>query len=350
MKRVLVIYPNYGKVITGGHVYDHYFIEHLRLNKNLNIDIYEKDPVCKSIIAYMFVFSKLTNLCKQYDIVISNSRNYSRLLLLFSIIRLFSKTKLILFHHHFSFMIEKRFNRFVHKLFEFSFISLSNSVIVPSPYVKDQMNSFFPNKNIHFISLAFNDNKQRESTLLNNNNLLYVGTIEPRKGIKYLLKSLALLKQENISFKLTLAGTITDMNYFNELKLFIKENDLEDFISFIGRVPVSDLEILYQNASCFVFPSLHEGYGMVLIEAMSYGVPVIGFNNSAIPYTLKHNKNGLLTENLNSFELKENIKKILKNIELRKKLSKGATNTYINSKKYTELDAEINTFSQLLEM
>ena len=87
MKKVLIIYPNYGKVITGGQVYDHYFIESIRLNENLDIDIFEKDPMCKGNLAYMFAYLKLSKEIKQYDVVIANSRYYSRFLLLFCLLK-----------------------------------------------------------------------------------------------------------------------------------------------------------------------------------------------------------------------------------------------------------------------
>lgn len=70
----------------------------------------------------------------------------------------------------------------------------------------------------------------------------------------------------------------------------MSENGLEDVVSFSGRVSDEELRNYYSKAYCFVLPSLLEGYGMVLIEAMSYGLPVIAFNNSAIPFTLRMEK------------------------------------------------------------
>ena len=349
MKKVLIIYPNYGKVITGGQVYDHYFIESIRLNENLDIDIFEKDPMCKGNLAYMFAYLKLSKEIKQYDVVIANSRYYSRFLLLFCFIRFFTKTKSILFHHHFSFMTEKGLIRTLHKIFELSFISLSNSVIVPSPYVRDLINNILPKKKIHYISLAFQNTRKTILSPLTNIDLLYVGTIEPRKGIAYLLESLKLLKDDNVLFHLNIVGSLVDEVYNKELCQFVEQNNLQNEIDFVGRVSDDVLEGLYQNTTCFVFPSLHEGYGMVLIEAMSYGVPIVAFDNSAIPYTLNNGENGLLVENLNTLKMKESIKSILTDVDLRKKLGEGAFQTYLNSKRISELDAEILAFSQLLE-
>lgn len=349
MKRILVIYPNYGKVITGGQVYDHYFIDRLSSNKNLDIDIFENDPHCNNNLSYMLEYLKLSKRIKHYDLVIANSRYYSRFLLLFCFVRMFTKTKSILFHHHFSFMIEKGLIRFLHIIFELCFISLSNSVIVPSPYVKDLMKGIFPRKKLHYISLAFQNTEKKILSPLADNNLLYVGTIEPRKGIIYLLESLKLLMADDVSSHLNIVGLIVDEKYYLELCKFIKANNLDNKISFLGRVSKGELENLYQHSTCLVFPSLHEGYGMVLIEAMSYGLPVVAFNNSAISYTLKNNENGILVKNLNTLEMKESIKSILLDVDLRMRLGEGANKTYLNSKKYSELDAEILAFSQLLE-
>lgn len=97
-------------------------------------------------------------------------------------------------------------------------------------------------------------------------------------------------KQERKNIHLDVVGNISSKNYYNKLRILVSENGLEDVVSFSGRVSDEELRNYYSKAYCFVLPSLLEGYGMVLIEAMSYGLPVIAFNNSAIPFTLKDGK------------------------------------------------------------
>ena len=79
----------------------------------------------------------------------------------------------------------------------------------------------------------------------------------------------------------------------------IKEYNLTDDIIFHGRLDDEELNRIYSESDIFVFPSMLEGYGMVLLEAMSYSLPIIAFDNSAMPYTVKTGETGILVENKN---------------------------------------------------
>jgi len=112
--------------------------------------------------------------------------------------------------------------------------------------------------------------------------LLYLGTIEPRKNIQALIKAYALLcREKGFCHKLVLAG---DMGWKNEgLRELIQGLSLEDSIRFTGYVEDSDLPALYTLADLFVFPSLYEGFGLPVLEAMACGLPVVTSNVSSLP-------------------------------------------------------------------
>lgn len=151
-------------------------------------------------------------------------------------------------------------------------------------------------------------------------------------------------KQERKNIHLDVVGNISSKNYYNKLRILVSENGLEDVVSFSGRVSDEELRNYYSKAYCFVFPSLLEGYGMVLIEAMSYGLPVIAFNNSAIPFTLKDGKNGILVENKNVKALKNAILALCNDVNFHSNLSKGALVTYNNVRSLFDLDNDIEKF------
>lgn len=113
--------------------------------------------------------------------------------------------------------------------------------------------------------------------------ILYVGHHERRKGIVYLLEAVALLHREGIPVRLT---TVGGGKQLPELKERTRKLGIGDFVTFLGYVPDphdEKLPALYSQADVFVFPSLMEGFGFVLIEAMASGIPVVASDVSAIP-------------------------------------------------------------------
>lgn len=105
--------------------------------------------------------------------------------------------------------------------------------------------------------------------------LLYVGTLQPRKNIPALIKAFALLKEKCPDMKLVLAGNRSGHNIDSRIDAAIEEHSLEERVIFPGYIDQGDLPFLVRAAHLFVFPSLYEGFGIPLLEAMSQGVPVV---------------------------------------------------------------------------
>ncbi|HZI94562.1 MAG TPA: glycosyltransferase family 4 protein [Patescibacteria group bacterium] len=110
--------------------------------------------------------------------------------------------------------------------------------------------------------------------------LLYVGLLIPRKGLRTLIDALPLLKRAGHSFSLTIAGSGPDRA---ELQARAAAADVGDLVEFLGRVDDKDLPGLYRSADVFVFPSVKEGFGLVLVEAMACGLPVVASSAPPIP-------------------------------------------------------------------
>ncbi len=110
--------------------------------------------------------------------------------------------------------------------------------------------------------------------------VLYVGTLEPRKNLLGICHAMAELKHKRqLTFKLAVAGMpgwLSDDN-----TTVIEKLGLIDDIVFLGFVSDIQLTWLYNTASMFVFPSLYEGFGFPILEAMACGCPVMTSNNSS---------------------------------------------------------------------
>jgi len=104
--------------------------------------------------------------------------------------------------------------------------------------------------------------------------ILYVGRIAKGKGVDKLVKILADLRKEKIDVKLVIVGN--DAGYLSIVKLLINNLDLNEHIRLVGFVNKIDLAKYYSMADLVVYPSRQEIFGLVLVEAMACGKPVIG--------------------------------------------------------------------------
>lgn len=167
-------------------------------------------------------------------------------------------------------------------------------VFTVSEYSKKDIIRFFnvPNKKISITSNAVDEdfrvkslseidylydkfNISKEKKLL-----LYVGNLKPHKNLETLLKSFQIINRSRDDLELILVGKA-----FKGVNLHKREIDLEisEKVIHTGLVSKQELVDLYNLADLFIFPSLYEGFGIPLLEAMACGTPVIAANNSSIP-------------------------------------------------------------------
>ncbi len=132
-------------------------------------------------------------------------------------------------------------------------------------------------------SIFIPSNKQGvlEKYKINNPYFLFVGTIEPRKNLLVLLEAFRIYKENNNnSISLIIAGGIGwKAEAFHEA---LKHHPNKDKIICTGFVDTEDLPTLYSLAIAFIYPSLYEGFGLPIVEAMSCGTPVIAADNSSL--------------------------------------------------------------------
>ena len=111
--------------------------------------------------------------------------------------------------------------------------------------------------------------------------LLYVGTIEPRKNLVRLLEAFARLRQRRkVPHHLLLVGS----RGWKDSPVFeaIERLNLQSHVRFLDFVPIADLVALYNLADALAFPSLYEGFGLPVVEAMACGTPVITSSSGSL--------------------------------------------------------------------
>jgi glycosyltransferase involved in cell wall biosynthesis len=111
--------------------------------------------------------------------------------------------------------------------------------------------------------------------------LLHVGTIEPRKNLGRLLTAFQALHAEGLTDGLVIVGKLGWLydDFFDQLA----QSPVQDWVHFPGYVPDEDLPAIYAGAQALVFPSLYEGFGLPVLEAMACGTPVVSSHAAAIP-------------------------------------------------------------------
>ncbi|MBN2157994.1 MAG: glycosyltransferase family 4 protein [Spirochaetes bacterium] len=152
---------------------------------------------------------------------------------------------------------------------------------------------------------------------MGNRYILSVCTLEPRKNLKSLIEAYRLMQGRN-DYQLVLVGMAGWIA--SDFFLEIESSDVSDRIVITGYVDNSELAPIYTGASLFVFPSLYEGFGLPVLEAMQCGCPVITSNTSSLPEVA--GDAAIMVDPEDVEGLAEAMEKVLRNPSLRKNLSK----------------------------
>ena len=155
--------------------------------------------------------------------------------------------------------------------------------------------------------------------------VLFVGRLAEKKGVRYLIEAM-----QWVNARLVIVG---DGPLKEELQEQVILTKLEHKVLFAGAKSHEELPEIYASADTCVVPSIvakdkdKEGFGLVILEAMASGVPVVASKSGGIVEILQHEENGLLVKEKNSRELAENINRILFDEELRYRIISNMQNT-----------------------
>jgi len=206
----------------------------------------------------------------------------------------------------------------------------ADKVLVDSYSVKNELMDRLkvPEEKIHVVPLGVSpgyrvvDNRNliksvKEKYGIKKDYILQVGNIEPRKNLPRLFNAFSLVKEKtNNSYQLVNVGKKGWL--YKEIFEMLNKYGLQEDIIFTEYVPEEDLVLLYNGAELLAYPSLYEGFGLPILEAMSCGTPVITSNVSSMPEVA--GKAALLIDPLNGEEIAWAIHKVLTDTELKNRL------------------------------
>jgi len=168
------------------------------------------------------------------------------------------------------------------------------AVIVPSGYVKLELLKLLhvPSSKVHVAYEGVNTDifKPRDKISaryklglpINKKIILSVCKEGPRENVATLLKAFSKIKRRIKDIVLVRAG-LTAGGYQTKSQRLISELDLEDAVVYLPLLPERSLALLYNSADIFIHPSLDEGFGLPVLEAMASGIPVITTNRASMP-------------------------------------------------------------------
>ncbi len=165
------------------------------------------------------------------------------------------------------------------KIFTISEFS-KNDIISAYGINKDKVVVTYPGIKIKSAkSKDFNMDDLKKKFGISGQYILFVGTLQPRKNIEKLIEAFSLLKKSDM--RLLIVGKKGWL--YEQILASPQKYQVADRVKFLDFVSDEDLPSLYKNAVCFVLPSLYEGFGLPVLEAMKNGCPVLASDVSSLP-------------------------------------------------------------------
>jgi glycosyltransferase involved in cell wall biosynthesis len=148
--------------------------------------------------------------------------------------------------------------------------------------------------------------------------LLYLGVLEPRKNLPFLLHVFDRLHRKYPQTVLVIAGTGSQENHIRSI---IESRKLDETVRMLGYVKEKNKVALYRLAKIFVYPSLMEGFGLAVAEAMACGIPVVVSQRASLPEIV--GDAGLLADPYDEEDFAKKIVSLLTDEDLHQKLSRA---------------------------
>lgn len=201
-------------------------------------------------------------------------------------------------------------------------IQTARKIIATSRSLKDEIINSYNIHNIEIISNGIFLNQFQHGSLKREELIISVGRILPRKGFSYLVDAAEEIIRDHPHVKIMIIGP--DGGDEQNIIKKINNKNLKDNVVLKGTISDEMLLSLLSKSSLFVIPSLYEPFGIVALEAMAAGCPIVATNVGGLSEIIDHNRTGLLVPPANSKALADSIGLLLDNRELAEKLAKNA--------------------------
>lgn len=327
---VIHIVPN-GNLTSGGAAYASIRLAHeqarlgivvyvLEVNPNIRtkalwwcndvkyLDFYSTHGLVKKLIYLRYLFSKTNTIVHFHGVWFPKYFPYF-------LLALSTHTPFIISPHGSlepGALKQKYLKKYLARKLFFNFFLLSSSAFwACSEKERISIQTEFPKVRVDIVSIgvdmpSLEAQSEEKNVTTQRKIILVISRINPGKGLLNLVRAWNIIRDDN--WQLILAGP-DENGYQSKIEEEIRKLNLTRFFSFLGYVDSKQRDDLYRKADIFVLPSLSENFGIVVAEAMSYGVPVLTTNET--PWTYVGLNRGCLCVGTKSDELSQGLKKMM---------------------------------------
>lgn len=297
MKKLIIITPNLKEASTGGLIWQRLFALHARkvYAKTSIIDAMQLPAMVRNNRLVNILYYIVYVLRKNDTFLFVDHNLHVRLSIALLLGKLIKQNEYGVICHHVVYGLRKNIlRRYIEAISERFILSRASLIIAPSMKTSCDIQKLNVRRDkIVIINPTFVFRSDRFPVRKPGRKLLFVGNLEPRKGLEILIRALSLI--HSLKFSCDIVGGCYECEkYFEYLKRLTAQLGLADRISFRGILGPDSIVECYEKANIFVFPSLHEGFGMVLREAMSFGLPVVASDVAPMNEIIKDGTNGYL--------------------------------------------------------
>jgi len=243
------------------------------------------------------------------------------------------------------------------KLFSRILVKRADYIRIVSPFLYEPLDKLNIDRNKIFLipprcdSKLFNeknvDQQKPKKFDENKYNLIFVGNLIIAKGVDILLEAFALILKENSNIGLAYVGEGEE-----KVRLISRSKELgiNEKVIFLGRVEYEKIPTIMYYSDILILPSIEEGVGRVILEAMSMKLPVIASNVGGIPLVIDDLKEGLLFEVGDVEALKNHVLFLIKNKSFSEKITKAAYQKFLDNYEYeVSINMFLNMYKSILE-
>ena len=350
MRIGLLIYGDIN-TISGGYLYDRKLVQFLRQNGDeVTVISLKKPSYFKALLSYS-IPCEINNI--KLDVLIQDQLVHPSFWLVNKKLKKILECPIVSLVHLFnSARPVGIYKKMVYKIVEKYYLNTVDALIVNSKDTLNQANNMLSKKLLPYvIALPCGDNfsvveKNYKDYNKEKLKIIFVGNISQQKGLHILLKAIHIVDKK---ITLSVIGREDiELRYINNIKKYIAINKLESRIKFHGLLSGENLKEQYLRHDVFVLPSVNEAYGIVFLEAMQFGLPVIGYNLGGAKEIIEDGVNGYLIDSEDHKRLAEIITLLDSDRKLFKKMSEVAQDKYSKHPTWDESNNKIRVFLQSL--
>ena len=242
------------------------------------------------------------------------------------IARLFLGKPIPLIIHLHNSGVNKRKNRFPDRII-YKKLFRNAQVIAPAESMWEDVSAFVPRERFMVCNNAAED-MGVSRTSRDVPTILFLSNLLPKKGASTLLDACVVLKRRALSFHCTFYGAESDEITSERFASLVADRQLQDCVEFRGPVEGEEKKAAFNEADIFVLPTQEDVFPLVLIEAMSAGLPVVSSDIGGIPEIVVEGKTGFLVQATSVEELANRLGLLLVEAELRSRMGKTARKIY----------------------